>query len=118
MAQATYGIVDIELGDKKYTLTPTLKAMDRFNDNWDNGLRGALAKAESFNARDLAQIIAVGADLEEPDMDALSEAIFDHGSVLVGPHVVAYLYSLLNPRAATKTAEEKPAGENKPRKTS
>lgn len=116
MAHANYGVVDIEIGDDKYTLIPSLRAMDRLNDGWNNGLRGALAKAEDLNARDLARIVAIGADLKDPDIDALAEAVFDFGAMKVGPPVVAFVLSLLNPRATKVEADS--SGEKKPRKTS
>lgn len=115
MAHANYGVVDVEIGDKTYTLTPSLRAMDRLNDEWVGGLRGALDKAEGFNARDLAKIVKIGAALDV-ELDELAEAVFDHGAMKVGPPVVAFVLSLLNPRASK--VEEKPSGEQKPRKTS
>ena len=119
MAHANYGIVDVEVGKETYTLTPSLRAMNRLNDEWDGGLRGALNKAEAFDPRDLAKIIAIGADLEEPDLDAIAEAIFDHGALKVGPSAVAFVLSLLNPRGSkTETVKDEEPGEKKPRRTS
>lgn len=111
MSRATYGIIEIELGKDKYTLTPSLKVMDTIHNKWGDGIRGAVMKAQTFNPRDLAEILAVAADLKDPDIDKLAEAIFDTGGMNVGPSIAAFLYCLLNPRASEKVEAPEDTGE-------
>lgn len=116
MSRADYGIVEVELGGKKYELKPTLAALRKIGRKFSTpgdmsrGLRTALESCSSLDPDQLAEIIAIGADIEQAKAKKLPDAIFDAGIVNVLPKVTEYLMLLLDPTG--KKDEETEADES------
>lgn len=107
MSRVTYGTVDVEIGGETYTLKPTLKAMDKIQGRWPEGLRGAIAASSGLGARDLAFIVAAGTGMGAREAKDLPEAIFDDGTVHVAAPVIEYLSLLINPTGREDAEVEK-----------
>lgn len=113
MSRANYGTVDVTVCGDVHTMKPTLKAMDKIQSRWPDGLRGAISASSGLGARDLAFIIAAGAGIGQRDAKDLAEAVFEEGTVRVAAPVMEYLTLLINPtgREDEPDSEEEDPGE-------
>ena len=113
MSRVNYGTVEVKVHDVVYTLKPTLKAMDRIQQKWPDGLRGAIGASQQLGARDLAFIIAAGAGINSREAKELPDLVFSYGSVHCAAPIIEYLGLLINPtgRESSPEDEEETEGE-------
>lgn len=103
MSRADYGIVELELDGKQYELRPTLAALRKIARKYSipgdtsRGLRPAIESCSSLDPDQMAEIIAIAADIEQGKAKKLPDAIFNAGIVNVLPKVTEYLLLLLDP---------------------
>jgi hypothetical protein len=90
--------VDLRVGEKTYTLSPTLDAMRKINRALGSVVQAA-ERARSLDFDALVTIIAAGAGISGKS-DALASEVFEAGVVnVVGP-VADFLGVLLDPTGA------------------
>ena len=105
-SKASYGTVEFSLGDKDYTLTVNLKAMDKIERTY-NGAVGALEAVGRMDSRAMARVIAAGAGLGESSIEDIRENILANGMVkAVGP-VTQFLGKILDPTGEAQEQFEK-----------
>lgn len=111
MSRATYGKVEVTVGERTYALSPTLQAMDKIQHRWpQGGLQAAIAACAGMNPRDLAYVISAGAGLSAQESKDIVKEVFDAGCVLIAAPVIEYLSLLMNPtgKEPTAAAESEP----------
>lgn len=96
MSKASYGQVDIELGDDVVTLKPTLRAYEKIDTRY-GGLRNALQVLGTMSLDATTFVIAAATNTGQKDMPALSEKVFEAGVVRLMPKVTQFLVLLMNP---------------------
>jgi len=111
MSRADYGIVEVEIDGETYELKPTLAALRKISRKFavpgdtTRGLRPAIESCSSLDPDQMAEIIAIGANIDSgSEKKKLPEAVFATGIINVLPQVTEYLMLLLNPTG--KDAEE------------
>lgn len=105
MSKTDHGTTFVNVGEEKYELKFTLKAVKGIEARF-GGLAPAFQQLQVLNFAATAAVIAIGAGLstKPKDLEALEEAIWDAGIGVVVPEVMPYLTAMLNPSA--RSAEE------------
>lgn len=97
MSKVDYGIVEVEIGGTTYTLEPTLDCVRKLK-RWGVGTpMEAMKSIESMDPDTLAIIVAAGSKQGQKQLDPLAEAIHLEGTLNVGPKLVGFVGSLMNP---------------------
>lgn len=110
MSRATHGTIELEVGDKKYILKPTLAAYEKIEAQM-GGVRQAMENCANMSIGSLTTIIGAASGIGSKEQKELKQAIFDEGTLNVLPKVTEYLMKLLNPSG--KDIEEE-QGEEEP----
>jgi len=103
MPRVDIGTVEVEVGEEVYTLTPTLKAMQKVEARYADvgGLSGIMNQAVRgtvpLGADELAFLIAAGAGLSQRQAKDLPEEVFQHGTIHIAPKCIEFLGSLAKP---------------------
>lgn len=110
MSKTNHGTTFVVVGDDKYELRLTLKAVKGIEARF-GGLAPALLEVQKLSLGAVASVIAIGAGLstKPKDIEALEEQVFDAGLGNVAPEVIPYLLSALNPAGKTDEEVEKEA---------
>lgn len=105
MSKTDHGTTFVNVGEEKYELKFTLKAVKGIEARF-GGLAPAFQQLTALNFSAASAIIAIGAGLstKPKDLEALEEAIWDAGIGQVVPEITPYLTAMLNPSA--RSAEE------------
>lgn len=91
-----HGTVAVTVGDKTYTLKPTLEAALKIEARF-GGLRGALNALNALTIEGASFVIAAGARLKDDEVKGLAERVFQSGITGITAQVVPYVSALLNP---------------------
>jgi hypothetical protein len=105
MNNTLHGTMTVILGDEKFTLQPTLKAV-RAIESRLGGLRGASQTINSLSVDGCAIILAAGAGLEGKAADAIAEKVWQAGVLEVSTQLNAYIIALYNPRGADQGKDQ------------
>lgn len=105
-----HGIVIVTVGDREYTLTPTLGAARKIEARF-GGLRAALDGLSMVSADTAAWIIASGANLKPKKMETLPQQVFEAGTVEVVNQCVPFIHNLMRPAPPKDEGEGEEEGE-------
>lgn len=98
-SKTLYGTTVVNVGEKKYTLIPTLGAVRAIEARF-GGLRGAVIAQRELAVDGVAYIIAAGADLKAEETQSLPQDVWEAGIATVAPQLDTFLVALLNPKGA------------------
>ncbi len=100
MSKTDHGTTFVNVGEEKYELKFTLKAVKGIEARF-GGLGPAYESIRALNVSATAAIIAIGAGLstKPKDLEALEDDIFNAGLAVVNPEILPYLTAMLNPSA-------------------
>lgn len=95
MTAITVATVELTLGDKTFTLTPTLRALEQVCTRF-GGIDQAMTACRSMNVQGLTQLVRIGAKASDADTKGLPELIYQAGLPTVAAEVVRFLAILMN----------------------
>ena len=96
MSKLNYGCVEVEIGDKTYTLKPTIDAYDKIEGRFGPIIQ--MLETRSFTSRDaMCFVIAMGAGIGARGASDIKQDMFASGTLNLLPKVTEYLMLLLNP---------------------
>jgi len=106
MARSDYGTIEVELMENTYELKPTLRALQRINQQYGS-IREAVQHVQQLDIDALIFVVAEGAGIrQQKDRQELAEEIFETGIMEVFTPVNEYVNALLNPTGKSSDEDD------------
>jgi len=101
-ADPNLGEVKVRLGDREYTLTPSLGACMSLSKN--NGIVGAITRCRNLEMETIVEVLAAGLGRRSRD---LPELVYQAGAIKVMPACITFLSNLSNGGRPLREEDEK-----------